>query len=198
MLRFLYTGNYEDESVGEHRTETNLRVHELAEKYDISTLKQLAKHKFEKHVSELDNDQFTKVVEDVYTTTPSSDRGLRDCLGEIICNRKNDLRGHDGFIELIRHRLDGDFAFDLINTWCSTNALISSNGLTLENIFLRCPCSVGRNGIGNRFWCAKCSEYRRYFRMQSPACSSCHGQVDPRGIMSCHACGSIVKTASLL
>ena len=48
ILHFLYTGNHEDESIDEHQAETNLRIYDLVEKYDCSTLKELAAHIFER------------------------------------------------------------------------------------------------------------------------------------------------------
>lgn len=64
-------------------SESNLvlhtRVYSLAEKYDIPSLKQLAKTKFEMAMAcYYDSPEFAEAIEEVYCTTIDSDRGLRD------------------------------------------------------------------------------------------------------------------------
>lgn len=55
------------------------RVYALAEKYDIPSLKPLAKKKFETAMAcYYDSPEFANAIEEVYDSTVDSDRGLRD------------------------------------------------------------------------------------------------------------------------
>ena len=80
--------NEEDES---HESESHLllhgRIYALAEKYDIPSLKQLAKNKFEIEMAcYFDSPEFAEAVEEVYCTTIDSDRGLRDIVMQAFKN----------------------------------------------------------------------------------------------------------------
>lgn len=58
---------------------THTRVYALAEKYDIPTLKELAKRKFEMAMAcYYDSPEFADAIEEVYCSTIDTDRGLRD------------------------------------------------------------------------------------------------------------------------
>lgn len=68
----------------------NALVYALAEKYDIQSLKDLAKDKFEaRSALPWDDDNLCTMLEVVYSTTPSTDRGLRD-VAACICLRHID------------------------------------------------------------------------------------------------------------
>ncbi|KAL8896809.1 MAG: hypothetical protein Q9207_007526 [Kuettlingeria erythrocarpa] len=68
----------------------NALVYALAEKYDVKTLKTLAKARFaSRSVGKWDDESVCAVLEVVYATTPTSDRGLRDIISEI-CARQLD------------------------------------------------------------------------------------------------------------
>jgi hypothetical protein len=55
------------------------QVYALAEKYAIKALKILARQKFQKALENIDVDtRLFEVVEEIYSSTPDSDRGLRD------------------------------------------------------------------------------------------------------------------------
>lgn len=63
------------------------RVYALAEKYDIPTLKSLAKRKFEMEMACFyDSPEFAEAIEDVYCSTIDTDRGLRDVVLEAFKN----------------------------------------------------------------------------------------------------------------
>jgi hypothetical protein len=66
---------------------TNLLLHTqvyaLAEKYDITSLKELAKRKFEMELAcYFDSPELAEAIEEVYCSTIDSDRGLRDVVLE--------------------------------------------------------------------------------------------------------------------
>ena len=59
------------------------QVYALAEKYDIPSLKQLARSKFEMAMACFyDSPDFADAIEEVYCSTIDSDRGLRDIVLE--------------------------------------------------------------------------------------------------------------------
>lgn len=74
---------YDEEEYESTETESHLllhtRVYALAEKYDIPSLKQLARRKFEMAVAcYYDAPELADAIEFVYSSTIDSDRGLRD------------------------------------------------------------------------------------------------------------------------
>lgn len=72
----------DEEDVESHLLE-HTRVYALAEKYDIPSLKQLAKSKFEMAMAcWYDSEEFAEAIEEVYCSTVDSDRGLRDVVLE--------------------------------------------------------------------------------------------------------------------
>ena len=119
MLRFMYTGAYNDQFEEQHKAVFNAEIYALAEKYDIKSLKLVAQNGFD---SAIENLKFqgclmTKITEAVYASTPYSDRGLRNSIAPLLTRHKTSLRACDSFMDLIRNRLDGDFAVDLIDAW---------------------------------------------------------------------------------
>ena len=74
----------EDESMEpESHLLLHTRVYALAEKYDIPSLKELARGKFEMAMAcYYDSPEFAEAIEDVYCSTIDSDRGLRDIVLE--------------------------------------------------------------------------------------------------------------------
>ena len=119
MLHFLYTSDYQDDADGGRPLLVNAKMYAVGDKYGIHALKTLAKDKF---IAALgagwDIVTFLEVLETVYSTTPASDRGLRDCLALTLKKHKNELHEHEGFVNLIKTKLaDGEFAMDVINTW---------------------------------------------------------------------------------
>ena len=119
MLQFLYTSNYQDNADGGRPLLVNAKMYSIGDKYNIPTLKTLATEKFSAALgASWDIVGFPEVIETVYTTTPGSDRGLRDCLAPVLVEHKKELHDHEGFVGLVRNKLaDGDFAVDVINVW---------------------------------------------------------------------------------
>lgn len=74
----------EDEQFAESDLVTHARVYAVAEKYGIPGLKALAQKKFETQVVARWNDlDFLDAMEEVYTTTVDSDRGLRNAVIQV-------------------------------------------------------------------------------------------------------------------
>lgn len=75
--------HYEEEPELEPHLVEHTRVYALAEKYDVPSLKQLAKSKFEMAMAcWYDSPEFADAIEEVYCSTVDSDRGLRDIVLE--------------------------------------------------------------------------------------------------------------------
>ena len=74
MLSFFYTCDYS--GVGDKASGAV-----IADEYNVETLKRLAERKFQKIMAntEWNPDAFPSNLRQIYSTTPPSDRGLRDC-----------------------------------------------------------------------------------------------------------------------
>ena len=73
----------EEEELEDSHLVLHTRVYALAEKYDIPSLKQLARSKFEMAMAcYYDSPNFAEAIEEVYCSTIDSDRGLRDIVLE--------------------------------------------------------------------------------------------------------------------
>ncbi|MCJ1433531.1 hypothetical protein MMC27_002894 [Xylographa pallens] len=70
---------------------TNAIMYAMGEQYDIGPLKNLAKQKFASHEFIEWSDQLPEVLELVYTTTPDSDRPLRDLTRDFCGPHANSL-----------------------------------------------------------------------------------------------------------
>ncbi|KAL8920629.1 MAG: hypothetical protein Q9208_006111 [Pyrenodesmia sp. 3 TL-2023] len=113
--------NHEDDcepiKVNASAITNNVLVYALAEKYDIPLLKALAKEKF-MACSAFDWDEETlyTMLELVYSTTPTSDRGLRNIISDICSTHINSSSGNllsiERFKEIVRN--DGTLAFDVL------------------------------------------------------------------------------------
>ena len=119
MLCFLYTSDYQDDAGGCRPLLVDAKMYAIGDKYRINALKSLANTKFSDALDAgWDIVSFPEVIETVYTTTPASDRGLRDCVAPVLLEHKEELHGHEGFVSLIKNNLsDGEFAMDVIHAW---------------------------------------------------------------------------------
>ena len=112
MLSYLYCSDYEsgeDSSSGFN----NARVYAIAEKYDIPLLKELAKERFVKWAEDnWSHRDFPAVAREVYESTLSSDRGLRDVVSRLYVEHGKDLVGTAGFVNL--GDLIGELGLDVL------------------------------------------------------------------------------------
>lgn len=95
-----YDSPLEEEDTNDSQSHLLLhtRVYELAEKYDIPSLKQLAKSKFEMEMAcYYDSPEFAESIEEVYCTTIDSDRGLRDVVLQAFKNHPQLANTQDVF-----------------------------------------------------------------------------------------------------
>lgn len=70
---------------------TNVKVYAMADKFDVEELKMLAKEKFEACSRGWPLPKFPSVVQEALTSTPESDRGLRDILRSIIARHVEEI-----------------------------------------------------------------------------------------------------------
>ncbi|KAL8650255.1 MAG: hypothetical protein Q9210_003926 [Variospora velana] len=87
----------EDESAHHKASATmnNAAVYALAEKYNIASLKNLAKEKFEDHCAcfRWGTESLVATLEFIYTSTPAADQGLRDVMARVCFQQINNSSG---------------------------------------------------------------------------------------------------------
>lgn len=109
LLQYLYTYNYKTVSSNtEYKVAYEMRfqvkVYAIADKYDIPELKKLATNRFELTLSKehkgYESFMFYKVVRDVYTSTPDSDRGLRNLVLKACTKYHDDVLLEPRFVKM--------------------------------------------------------------------------------------------------
>jgi hypothetical protein len=91
----------------------NVMVYAIAERYDISELKELAKAKFLSQADTLlSSHEFPEVVKTIYTSTLSKDRGLRDIVSQVCVKQVRELMEDQAFQGIISDV--GDFGIDIL------------------------------------------------------------------------------------
>ena len=122
MLAFLYSCDYDDAHPTQHRYEFDARMYALADKYGIEDLKDFAQYKLSLVLPyrwdslAFDPPMFVKALRVIYTTTLSSDRGLRDLVIPAIKHHRVKLRNNADFMEMLGSGLDdGGFAADVFD-----------------------------------------------------------------------------------
>ncbi|CAH0055463.1 unnamed protein product, partial [Clonostachys solani] len=112
MLRYMYSFNYSNIR-GVSSMVHDAQVYQIADKYDIPTLKEYSKDRFCKFITTGWNmDEFPLAINVVYESTPSEDRGLRDLVVETSLLHLDTLLEQDGFSNILR--TNADFSADLI------------------------------------------------------------------------------------
>lgn len=122
MLSYFYACDYSDTGDNSGDAIINVLVYAIADKYNIPLLKALAKDKFQVVTNAEDNewnpDAFAGVCIQIYSTTPSSDRGLRDCAKDLMEEQRESLRMNEAFRSLLKDSvLEGDFVLDVVDAW---------------------------------------------------------------------------------
>ncbi len=111
MLRFMYTSTYNDGSnrpsrdVHDYSASAipfNIKVYDIADKYDIPTLKRLAVGKFESAlIHSCDKDEFIDAIIDTYDSTSLKDQDLRDVVVRITCQNIISLVERQEFCQVL-------------------------------------------------------------------------------------------------
>ncbi len=122
MLMYLYSCDYDDAHPTQHPYEFNARMYALADKYGIEDMKDFAKYSLSRWLPPFcyrpafDAPMFVKALRVIYTTTLSSDRGLRDLAIPAIQKYRAELRKDSDFVEMLSSGLgDGEFPMDVFD-----------------------------------------------------------------------------------
>lgn len=111
MVHFMYHFDYkapEDSS----SLILNIKVYQIADKYGIKSLKELAAVKFGRAAKTYcGSDEFLTAISLVYTTTPLTDMGLRNSILVTTFDIYDHIRGRSEFYEALK--TNPDFANDL-------------------------------------------------------------------------------------
>lgn len=115
---------------------SSVRVYALADKYDISPLKELARQKF---CNWAENnwacEDFSTVAREVFESTPKDDRGLRDIIIQLVAKHADIFIQNDGLRQLIEDI--GDLGLgvlcQLFETHSETESALTSRIEDLEN-----------------------------------------------------------------
>ena len=137
MLQFMYTFDYDASSSAENTSSPmvfNVKVYSIADKYDVPALKSQAKQKFKTTVETCwDMDDFPYAVAQVYNSTPSVDRGLRDVVVAVACKHTSQLLSKQGFRDVLEDTVG--FASDIAQLLAKSQERCESRS---QNKY-RCP-----------------------------------------------------------
>ena len=122
LLRYFYAHDYQIDIGGIPASVAHARVYAIADKYGVGLLKDLAKARFAlavRNTVATDIPGLIAATEVVYASTPSSDRGLRDCVKPKLIEFKRQLRDSNEFMALFVSGLGGsrDFTVEILDTW---------------------------------------------------------------------------------
>lgn len=113
MLLYLYKCDYPKGTGKDSPLVLHAGMYALGDKYDIGHLKYLAMEYFSEALKgHTFNDDSCNAVAIVCSTTPPSDRGLRDCIAPTMKKYWSELRGKK-FINVLKSNCD--IAIDLID-----------------------------------------------------------------------------------
>lgn len=111
MLGSFYSCDYDTSARSERSPfEFSAEMYAIADKYDAEALKEIVKLKFSQALEnrKLVHDQvedLVRAINIIYTTTPSSDRGLRNLLMPYFRQYRLDPRKDEGYMKLIASSL---------------------------------------------------------------------------------------------
>jgi hypothetical protein len=158
MLHFMYRFDYDGSGNDQGRVSPmlfNVKVYGIADKYEIWALQLLAEKKFAKAVRTCwDMDDFAHVVSEIYSSTPSTDRGLRDIVVDIAHENIEALLEKDDFLGVLEGT--AGFAADV------TQLLAQKK--RLSNRKYKCPyCANEWEAVlssGRTYYCLLCGQAR--------------------------------------
>jgi speckle-type POZ protein len=158
MLQFMYTSDYDASGSAEHSASPmvfNVKVYSIADKYDVPALKSQAKEKFETTAKTCWNmDDFPYAVAEVYNSTTSIDRGLRNVVVDVTCEHINQLLSKQGFCDVLGETVG--FAADI-----SQHLAKSSEKSKKRETKYKCPaCGKQWEAVlpsSGTFYCIHCA-----------------------------------------
>ncbi len=124
MSSYFYAHDYHIDNNGKPPLGAHARMYAIADKYGIPLLKDLALANFISMIEDIEDSKiidvstFVAAVDIIFSSTLSSDRGLRDAIVPALVQFKSDLRDSEEFVGLIAAGLgEGDFALEVIDAW---------------------------------------------------------------------------------
>ena len=177
MIRWLYAHEYDDSLTATENSSiqgtgpellVNAHMYTLGDRYGVNGLKHLAIEKFktamdgqmlERKVSNHSTSCLNKAVATIYTTMPSSDRGLCDAVLQGLRKRKDELVDDEVFLGLLSSGLaEGQFLEEVLRSWmtCSNDRCPSNRFVwqcegcaddSLETRMIRCKCNTYFSGF---------------------------------------------------
>ncbi|KAL9023881.1 MAG: hypothetical protein Q9196_006906, partial [Gyalolechia fulgens] len=109
----------------------NVQVYALAEKYDVQPLKSLAAKRFRVGAAEewkiVD---ILPILTEVYNTTPTADRGLREDMLKVCSRYADELMALPAFLEMLCN--DGTLAVEILRVFHSTKETLDMEVYTLK------------------------------------------------------------------
>lgn len=138
----------------------NVRLYQIADKYDIPALKKETKEKFCNRAATCwESDDFPLAIIEAYTTTPKQDRGLRDIIVEVSCNHMSELLKRVDFLQVLEE--ETGFAIDMLQFSVSENYKGKRDNIEKR---YRCPhcqfCWSASlvDGVTPEYHCPNCGE----------------------------------------
>lgn len=105
MLQFMYTSDYDASCSADNSASpmvSSVKVYSIADKYDVPALKSQAKEKFKTAVETCwTMDDFPYAIAEVYNSTTSIDRGLRNVVVDIASKHVNQLLSKQAFSDVL-------------------------------------------------------------------------------------------------
>ena len=92
----------DDATTSHCKAMNNVRVYALAEKYDISVLKELAKSKFQQCNIACDYSGYREIIDAAFKSTPDTDSGLRDVVIRECANNVEMCIKEEGMAPMMR------------------------------------------------------------------------------------------------
>lgn len=118
MIHFMYGFEYDSSGSDHGRVSPilfNVNMYQIADKYRVPKLKECAKEKFEKAIKACwEMDDFPRTITETYSSTPKTDRGLRDPLVTTALNYIDCLHKKEDFIHVLEETIG--FGADLIRS----------------------------------------------------------------------------------
>lgn len=118
LVNYFYTLSYNDmeDPQSENRQPgdlvINASMYTLGDKYDIPPLKDLARERFMADLKTgWSHGHLLALVDVVYNTTPETDRGLRDCMEQMVREHGRELLKKEDFKDAVKS--NGGFALDV-------------------------------------------------------------------------------------
>lgn len=165
MLQFMYSFDYDASGNADSSASPmvfNVKVYSVADKYDVPALKSQARQKFETTVETCWNmDDFPDAIVQVYNSTTSIDRGLRDVVVGIACKHIDGLLSKQGFRDVLEETLG--FASDIAQFLAKGQKKTDKKKPAGQKKY-RCPgCNQQWEAIlsaGSNYYCISCGGYR--------------------------------------